>query len=725
MCQEKTFNYIKLFTETYKNSKNKFERESKCLHIQFENAVLPMQNNDFLAGRLQQLPLGFSPQSHVGVGYYCDFDAVKSLFNDELLSEKQKSECKEILSFWSKENTNTKIFNEYDDDTLNLLEHFKPFDASAIAFPLYRIGGAQMDPEKLLTAGIPGLIDKISSRKEENSEFFTAVINILYTIQNICLRYKKEAEQNAEKASSESEREQYLKIADNFKVIAYEKPRTFWQAMQLSYLYMMLSGTINYGRMDIYLGEYLQKDLESEEITEDFALRLLTNLWELIISRHAVYDSRIILGGKDRPNIEAADTFALLAIQVAINVKNVAPQLTLRCYKGMNNQVYDKAIEAIGAGTTFPILYNDDLNIPCVASAFRIDLETAKSYVPYGCGEFVIYNQSIGTPSGAINFLHGLNSVIFESQENLLVNSSDFDSFYNAFLNKMEKIIFCLAKQEKLEYDICGSQAAFLLYSILYDDCLMRAKPLFDGGIKYLGGTLETYGNINTSDSLTAIKLMVFDKKRITAQQLSDALQNNFAGYELIQNELLSVPKYGNDNDVADSMAVKFHEDICKIISNCAEKVGLHSYLPVIINNSMNTTFGLGTGASADGRKAHQYMANANNPMNGMDQNGITAMLNSLVKLKVDIHAGSVQNMRFDKEMFTTMLDKTKGLLQAYFDNGGSQAMVTVLNRGDLEEAVMHPEKHKNLIVRVGGFSARFVELPAVVQQELLTRTLY
>jgi pyruvate-formate lyase len=161
------------------------------------------------------------------------------------------------------------------------------------------------------------------------------------------------------------------------------------------------------------------------------------------------------------------------------------------------------------------------------------------------------------------------------------------------------------------------------------------------------------------------------------------------------------------------------------MIRRSAAHAGLDSYLNVTINNSMNTTFGLTTGASADGRRANTFMANANNPTGGMDKSGITAMLNSLVKLRCDDYAGSVQNMRFSCEMFAALLPKTKGLLRAYFTGGGSQAMVTVLGRGDLENAMKCPEAYQNLMVRVGGFSARFIDLDRDVQLELISRTLY
>ena len=145
----------------------------------------------------------------------------------------------------------------------------------------------------------------------------------------------------------------------------------------------------------------------------------------------------------------------------------------------------------------------------------------------------------------------------------------------------------------------------------------------------------------------------------------------------------------------------------------------------VVINNQANTVLGRHTGASADGREAFRFMANANNPSGGMDKNGITAMFNSLVKLDTSIHAGAVQNMKFSREMFTKMQDKLEALLNTYFEIGGSQVMINVLNKDDLAAAMKEPDKYSNLIVRVGGFSARFVELPKDVQLEVFNRTLY
>jgi pyruvate-formate lyase len=168
---------------------------------------------------------------------------------------------------------------------------------------------------------------------------------------------------------------------------------------------------------------------------------------------------------------------------------------------------------------------------------------------------------------------------------------------------------------------------------------------------------------------------------------------------------------------------VELHDFLCNTVRNQRNRTNLDWYLNVIINNSQNTTLGRWVGASADGRKAGAAMANANTPSGGNDRKGITALINSIVKPSLTIHAGSVQNLRFGSDFVSQDRVKFESVLKTYFKKGGGQAMVTVINRGDLEK--VDPDKYKDLVVRVGGFSARYVELCKDVQLEILSRTTY
>lgn len=265
----------------------------------------------------------------------------------------------------------------------------------------------------------------------------------------------------------------------------------------------------------------------------------------------------------------------------------------------------------------------------------------------------------------------------------------------------------------------------FMMVTMLYDECLERGKAIFNGGCAYLAGTLEMYGNVNAANSLAAIKRLVFEEQVLPAQKLLEAMDANFVGYERERKLLLDVPKYGNDDDYVDSIFVDLHNYLNEKTAEQAPKVGLASYLSVTINNAQNTTLGRWVGATPDGRKSGMPMANANNPSPGTDKNGITAMLNSILKPGHDNHAGMVSNIRFTRETFTQFPEKMQLLLGNYFDRGAAHAMITVVGREDLKNAMERPQEYSDLIVRVGGFSARFVSLKKDVQQEIYDRVTY
>ncbi len=697
-------------------------REAECLRLQFEAQLLPPRGNDLLVGRRTEFAVGFAPERLVsGVGYYCDEARLDALQNDPSLGEAERAEIEDLRAYWRGMTTNEKIKACYTPEMRETLTHGPLDKEPGVGFPLYRMAGSQADPEALLCLGVGGLKRRMEEKMPENPPLFGALVAALTDFADICQRYAAQLSLLAETADA-VRAARLTKMAENLRWISDRPPKTMWQAMQLSYLYYVLAGSFNYGRPDEYLGGYLEADLASGELSEETACALVKNLWELVIERGPAWDGRIALGGRGRKNEPAADRFAMLGLKASHELRDILPQLTFRFYDGMDARLYDKAIEMLGDGVTYPILYNDDVNIPAVMNAFRVDEETAARYLPFGCGEYILYGQSFGTPSGAVNLLHCLNGFIASGA---LSRYDDYERFYQAYLSELGRYIALLARQEKLEYDVCTEEAPFLYFTMLYGDCVERAKPMFAGGVRHLGGTLETYGNTNTADSLTAIRRYVYNEKRVGAEELRRSLETDFDGREDLRRLLLAAPKFGNDDPEADETASRLHGDVCGMIRRSAAPAGLDSYLNVTINNSMNTTFGLTTGASADGRRAHTFMANAKNPTGGMDRSGITATLNSLVKLKCDQHAGSVQNMRFTREMFTSLLPKTKALLSAYFAGGGSQAMVTVIGHGDLENAMKRPEDYPNLLVRVGGFSARFIDLDRDVQLELISRTLY
>jgi pyruvate-formate lyase len=549
-------------------------------------------------------------------------------------------------------------------------------------------------------------------------------------------RYAAQARDLARLAVDEAGEIELLEMAMALENITRRAPETLREAAQLTWLYALISGVVNYGRMDVYLGDFLARDLDAGRLSESTALGLLQSLWQLMADRKIVFNGRVYIGGYGRRNPGNADRFALLAMEATRTVIEIEPQLTLRWYEGMNPAVWEKALDVIGEGRTFPMLLNDDVNVPAVMHGFNVDREAAEHYLPYGCGEYALDSISFGSPNCSINLLKALEATLHEGRDALtgqavglnLGGPADFKTYadlWGAYRKQVEHHVTALADRHRLEYQAEAGSAAFLFISMLYHDCIARGKSLVDGGVRYRGGVIETFGMVNAADSLAAIQTLVYERKALSLEQLVAALDADFNGFERERHLLQSAPKYGNDIDSVDEIARQVSDHVAHFTYLQAGRIGFQYFLIVNINNYANVSMGMQTAASAEGRRCGAPLANGNTPTAGNDRRGVTAFLNSVVKLDPSEHAGYVHNMKFTRSMFREDREKVSALLKAYFANGGTQAMITVVGRGDLEAALDHPEAYRGLIVRVGGFSARFVELSHEVQLDLIQRTLY
>ncbi|MDD6210195.1 MAG: pyruvate formate lyase family protein [Bacteroidales bacterium] len=733
--------YLKEFTDAHKqHAGDYYGRELACNRIQLKGMLCKLRDEDILVGRNCFPPVGFSPQAGERYLYYCQFKDMEKLREAADLTPENKSALNNIISYWKEEDGVIKTRKAYKDDIASVLTSDKWSDESGIGFPLYRISGTQLDYDKLITLGIPGLTELIQEKQlasagdQEKSQLYSAMLNMLNILKEAIDLYSVQVNEAIDKTKDSARKKQLVQLGAALKHIKSNAPETLYQGVQLMYLYSVLTGSVNYGRMDEYLGDLYIRD-KAKGVTDEEQIAILQGLWHLVEARDFIFDSRVIVGGKGRRNEQNADQIASLIMESVFRSRLVVPQLTLRFYEGQNPALYAQGLDMIGQSYPYPMLYNDDVNVPAVMNAFRVSEKEAEQYLPFGCGEYILYHKSIGTPSGVINMLQALLVTLNNGVDPTtgkpqgLALGTDFTSYeelFAAYKKQIEYYVDALAKQEKLEYDVAGETAPFLLMSMLFDDCIDRGKPLLKGGLNHLGGSLESYGNSNTGDALTSIKYWVYDKKEYTLDEVRKALTANFDGYEEMQKKFLNAPKYGNDDAYADDIMVAADNHLFAYTRNSADKVGLNSYLIVVINNHANTLMGRYTMASPDGRLANTYMANGNAPTGGADHNGVTAMLNSIVKPDASIHAGSVQNMKFSKEMFSKELrPKLEALLDTYWKIGGTQAMLNVLGKDDLVNALKEPEKYQNLIVRVGGFSARFVDLAPDVQQEIISRTLY
>ncbi len=734
---EQQIQIMENYTQTYKASldKSKAQREVNCLKTIYPLLFRKIEDRDLLAGRLDVLPIGFGCVTSLGgVGHYCVFTKLNKL-KDKCENKGQIERIEHLYTYWQEHDTKAKYCKEYINDTT-----VGPF--IDCAYPLMataRLSGMMLDYPKLLDLGVEGLKQLIHQHEEEKgkSDFYSASIESLELLQTSIAHLINQVDEQITSANACRKIELEM-MKSSLVHIQYNKPETFHQALQLIWVYALLAGVINYGRLDDYLGVYLVRDMKNGTLTRDHAYQIMKSFWTLIENRRTTVNGRIIVGGEGRKNPVEADEFARIAIEVTKDCHYVEPQFTLRFNKQTPQDIMDLAYDALGAGCTYPTLYNDDVNIPAVMYGMRVSEEEAQQYVPFGCTEFVLQGQSVGTPNVLINMLKVLNIFMNEGVDPMdqrykagpctippLSSYTTFDKFYNGYKTFLQYFIDLSIECQMASYRVMSEEVSFLFTSILMDDCIGRNRALLDGGVKFLGGTNETYGNINTSDSLHAIKKLVFEQKQVSLSELNKAILADFVGYEKLRKDCLECDKYGNDLEEVDDLANDLYEFIAKGVRQTGIDAGMQYYLIVISNNQSNTDWGKQTAASPDGRKLGVFLNPANNPQSGAARSGPTAMLNSLRKFDAKYHGGSVQNIKFTPNMFNQEREKIKMLLETYFEEGGCHLMVTVVDRGMLEEAQKHPENYPNLIVRVSGFSAVFVNLSKDVQEEVMSRVLY
>ncbi len=733
------------------------EREAACISCHIANWAAPIQAGDFYAGRLDHPSIGLASES-VSVGYYCHFP------NLERAILAAGSEARPVLealkAYWDLHDLVQQVRRRYSDaqrqtypdnaqyswgpgggGLQGLPEAFidafvttwrRP-DGSAdtpapqVGFPLYRIAGTVPDYARALSLGLPGMRAEVEARRRQGGvdRFCAAILAQLDAVDALIGRYQAEALALGDATLAQ--------VLGNVRVLP---PSTLREAIQLFWLLLQATGTLNHGRMDVWAGPFLQRDLDAGLISEEQAVEQLLGAWRLMLALKNSANNRIICLGEGDHDRRASHTFTRLAIEATRRHHAKAPALTLRLTDDTPQDLIDAALACLAEGNTFPIFLNDRVNVDAYATAAAIPRELAREYFPLGCGEYTLPYRSMNTPNGTINMAMVLLAAMNHGCDPAsgrrvgpdlggLDGCATFADFWHVFTANVTFHVERLAEAQALIYQVVGADLAFPLTSYFYHGCLERGLGLIQGGIDHLGGTLEGYGDMGCADGLTALDQVFFRERACDATTLIDALRRDFAGADALRQRMLAAPKFGNDDDVADAMAARVHDLLCDTTRAQARRVGLSSYLIVCINNGYHYYFGRNTSATPDGRRHGQALSNGNGPMAGADHCGLTAVLSSMAKLRADHHAGAVHNVSVTPRLLTRERARFWPLVETYFALGGTQIMLTPVDPGQLEDAIAHPERHPNLLVRVGGYSARFVELCPELQRDIATRTLH
>lgn len=757
---EKSIDIAIHFTNTYKKYADSSPeiREARVLECLYPHALKPMKDTDYFAGdsadnnHAVDVLVDCAPYTKSQIGY-----VMRSIDNMRSLREAyphRAAEIDELIDFWKNESTFVKLMKDapaeihkyqfprgefYDSENyyraLNL-----PVPGAGFMSGSYdtRIVGLMPDYKKLLGMGLTGLAEQIALYKKKNpqgTDFYDSLLICVDILRNTMEHFRVQAESLIANTSDQEKTENLERCAKALLKLQKDKPETLYEAMQMIVIYNLVSRAENYGRLDVVLGDYLASDLETGVLSEESATDLMCHFWQTLSHIGGPHDSRLLIGGRGRENEKNADLFALYAIEATIRTHDIKPVLTLRWYDGQNPALLEKALVSIGQGCIYPTLYNDDVMIPGVMKSMNIPYEDALNYSPLGCGELTLQCCCAGSPNSTVRFLKifevvlhngsdGADGYPLGSGEGTL---EEFDTYEKLEAALFREIKYVLEKDIELHIwnkNRTASEYGAVMQSLLTNDCIARGKSIFGGGIRYFGANAEGFGITNLSNSLIAIKKLVYENKEYTLREYVDILDKNFEGHEADRKRFSDMPKYGNNNREVDELKLRLEQ----FINDTAHQIGLESeldYYTVANVNPGGIIIGPTIAASADGRKCATPMSLGNSPTPGSDTNGLTSMLLSAANSSHKANGGYVVNMNISKETIQNNMDQIRNLFLTYFKIGGQQLNVNCFSKGDLEKALEHPEDYRNLIVRVSGYSARFIDLDEITQQQIMQRTLF
>ena len=595
--------------------------------------------------------------------------------------------------------------------------------------------------------------------------FYQAILIVIDAVRGFARRYADLAEAQAQTAD-EARKAELLEMARILRNVPYEPAETMREAVQSMWLIHLIlqiesnGHSLSYGRMDQFLYPYYAADLESGRITEDEACELLTNLWLKTFTINKVRSwthtqfsagsplyQNVTVGGQTPDKRDAVNPLSYLILRSVSQTRLPQPNLTVRYHAGLSREFMDEAIEVVKLGFGMPAFNNDEIIIPSFI-ARGVREEDAYNYSAIGCVETAVPGKW-GYRCTGMSFLNFPKSLLIamndgvdpQSGTRLTQGVGHFRDMrtYAELEHAWDVIIRDFTRHSAIIENVCDmvleEDAPDVLCSALCEDCIGRGLTLKEGGAIYDFISGLQVGIANLADSLAAIKKLVFEEKKLTPAQLWEALETDFAGEEgerIRQMLINEAPKYGNDDDYVDQLVVDAYEsyiDEIKKYPNTRFGRGPIGGIRYAGTSSISANVGQGRGtlATPDGRHAGEPLAEGCSPSHAMDKSGPTGVFKSVSKLHTEeITGGVLLNQKVTPSLLSKEENKQKliMMIRTFFDRlHGYHVQYNVVDRATLLDAQVHPEKHRDLIVRVAGYSAFFNVLSRQTQDDIIART--
>ena len=628
---------------------------------------------------------------------------------------------------------------------------------------------AEQKMAELIEAGVPGeSIDKYN--------FYRAVSIVCDAAITLTKRYAARARELMEAETEPVRRAELMRMAECLEWTVEKPARNFHEALQCLFMYQTVlcldanMHGISFGRVDQYLGDYLERDLENGTITQEYAQEIFDLFYLKVAEMNKPWSygatqsnpgytngQMMVLGGVDKDGNDATNKVSFMMLQAMGRLVLHDPPHSMRVHKGTPKELWEAAIETTKICGGVPTFENDGVIIPALMKR-GLSLESARNYSPIGCvepgGTGDEWPACGGT--GSVSYLNLVNGVWLGINDGYLPMPMNFGApkqgeklkteanpervgLPTGYLYEMESFDQVLdAYKKQIEYFVrwhamninsfeyvARQNLPLPIVSATMEGCMESGKDVMFGGAKYNSCGMAGVGIGNVADCLYMIKHLCFDTDTCTTRELYDALISDWKGYEELQRRVKHECRhYGNGYDEVDKWANWAGDVFEKAVTSCTGPRG--RYAAGLYPVTTNVMFGYMTAATPDGRNAGQPLADGISPVQQMDLNGPTAILRSVSRIsQVDYSNGTLLNMKFSPSCLKGEdgVEKLSQLIATYFDMGGMEMQINVISADTLKDAQKNPENYKNLVVRVAGFSAYFVELHITGQNDLISRT--
>jgi len=689
------------------------------------------------------------------------------------ITEKTKEQLREIAPFW--QNNNLRARGE-----ALLPEEVRVFMETGVFGMEGKLNAGDahlaVNYERILKDGLRGYEKRVKEYKAsldltdpesiDKYCFYNSVLIVLEAVRNFANRYSVLAKDLAEKELNQERKIELLEISRICSKVPYEPAETFREAVQSVWFIQLIlqiesnGHSLSYGRFDQYMYPYYNRDIKNGTIKESEALELLTCLWIKTLTINKVRShahtlssagspmyQNVTIAGQTIDKKDAVNDLSFLVLKSVAQTRLTQPNLTVRYHKNINKHFLDECVEVMRLGFGMPALNNDEIIIPSFMD-WQVKEEDAYNYSAIGCVETAVPGKWGYRCTGMsyINFPRMLlctmnNGVDLTSNKRFTKGYGYFTEMesYEELLKAWDKTIREITRYSVIVENVIDKASERdvpdILCSALTDDCIARGKTIKEGGAVYDFISGLQVGIANMADCLAAIKKLVYEEKKITRQELWNAILDDFSSpkNKKIQEMLIrEAPKYGNDDDYVDQLIVEAYDSYIEEIEKYPNTrynrgpIGGIRYAGTS-SISANVGQGMSTMATPDGRNAFEPLAEGCSPAHNSDKNGPTAVFKSVSKLRTNkITGGVLLNQKMTPQMLSTEENRQKLelLIKTFFNRlHGYHVQYNIVSKETLIDAQKHPENHKDLIVRVAGYSAFFNVLSKKTQDDIIGRT--